>query len=94
MNRFDECINLSNEVEPCFLCSWNDNQIVEIHTKNTLVEKYKDSNLFEGELPLYDCFHKEELAIDLLEWIDTINLNENWREQVLVCDNFQIQRIK
>lgn len=94
MNRFDNHIELTNEIVPCFLCTWNDNQIVEIHTLNTLQNKYEETNLFEGDLPIYDCFHGHDLAISLKEWMETIESNENWRDQVLVCDNFKIQRIK
>jgi len=93
MNRFDNHIELTKELTPCFLCTWNDNQIVEIHTLGTLERKYEDTNLFDGDLPIYDCFHGQELAISLKEWM-TIDSNENWRDQVLVCGNFRIQRIK
>ena len=96
MNRFDECINLSNEIDPCFVCTWNDGEIVEIHTKNTLLSKYSETNLFDGELPFYDP-NGEELAIGLIEWIDGISKKEFWFNAIydfITCDNFKIQRIK
>ena len=32
-----------------FLCSWNGTKIVEIHTKESLFEEYKGTNLFEAD---------------------------------------------
>ena len=42
-----ESINLKEDKEAKYLCSWNSNDIVQIHTKETLWNEYKDSNLFE-----------------------------------------------
>jgi hypothetical protein len=92
MNRFDECINLSNEIEPCFLCSWNNHEIVEIHTKKTLHAKYDGTNLFDYSEDFGNNFN-EEMVISLDEWMDTINFNDSmWLE--IHNDNFTIQRIK
>ena len=96
MNRFDECINLSNEIEPCFVCTWNDGEIVEIHNYSTLHGKYDSTNLFENEDYLYNNFG-DQLAISLEEWlIGTIN-DSDWRASInrgVFCDNFRIERIK
>ena len=32
--------------EPIYLCSWNDNEIVQIHSKETLEKEYKETNLW------------------------------------------------
>tara|TARA_R100000541_G_scaffold14140_2_gene23480 strand:- start:19 stop:363 length:345 start_codon:yes stop_codon:yes gene_type:complete len=31
-----------------YYCSWNGGEIIQIHTKETLYEEYKDTNLFDG----------------------------------------------
>jgi len=95
MNRFDEPIVLTNETEPCFLCTWNDGDIVEIHTKQTLHAKYDDTNLFDNDLPFFDEVG-EQLAIGLDEWLTSVSMFNDWRgtNHYIDCDNFKIQRIK
>jgi hypothetical protein len=96
MNRFDDCIDLSNELSPCFVCTWNDGEIVQIHNYHTLHAKYDDTNLFENEEHLFNSFG-DQLAISLEEWlIGTIN-DDDWRANInrgVFCDNFRIERIK
>jgi hypothetical protein len=70
---------------------------VEIHTKQTLINKYGDTNLFDGDLPLYDTYFNEELAIGLSEWIDGMSMDDLWKNRMydtVECDNFSITRIK
>ena len=31
-----------------YLCRWNGDEIVQIHTKETLYNEYKDTNLFDS----------------------------------------------
>jgi hypothetical protein len=92
MNRFDEPIVLTNETEPCFLCTWNDGDIVEIHTQQTLHAKYDDTNLFDGDLPFIN-HDGDDIVISLQEWLDTIEC-DRFDRNAIYCDNFSIQRIK
>ena len=96
MNRFDISIDLSNEIHPCFVCTWNDGDIVQIHTYQTLHSEYDDTNLFENEERLYDPFG-DELAISLEEWLYSIGNDNDWLANInrsVSCDNFRIERIK
>ena len=43
--RLGSMSNEKNEV--VYLCTWNDGEIVQIHTKKTLKDEYKDTNLFD-----------------------------------------------
>ena len=42
-------IDLSKETEPLFLCKWNGNEIVEIHTRDSFWHHYKLTNVFDAE---------------------------------------------
>ena len=40
-------MNLDLENNDYFLCSWNGTEITQIHTKESLIEEYKETGLFE-----------------------------------------------
>lgn len=42
-------IDLSNTTESVFLCSWNGDEIVELHTIESMKAKYGQSNLFDAD---------------------------------------------
>ena len=42
-------IDLSNSEEAVFLCMWNGNEIVELHTIESLKKQYGETNLFDVE---------------------------------------------
>lgn len=91
-----EFINHSFKVtEPLFLCRWNDGEIVEIHTKESLFEQYKDTNLFDEDYQAQDL-EGNTLAVSVIEWIDAIsNVNFSWQEhEEFIFDNFKIGRIR
>lgn len=94
----DNYIDLSNYHynKPSFVCTWNDGEIVEIHTYKTLHEKYDETNLFENEERLFNSFG-DELAIELEEWLFSIINDNDWKANInrkVFCDNFEIERIK
>jgi len=79
-----------------YLCSWNGDEIVQIHTKETLYNEYKDTNLFEDdcEIGKYHTLEGEvfENLHDLLnEWeVNKWDMgHESYGE-----DNFTIRLIK
>lgn len=87
-----ESITLKPSTTNFYLCSWNGDETVQIHTKETLYNEYKDTNLFD------DC-------IDYMGLGDTYkNLHElfkEWEEKKWDMDyhsytehNFTIQLIK
>jgi len=72
-----------------FLCSWNGTECVQIHTKETLIKEYKDTNLFDGNDWGHGHFYGStflELLDDLIENNDVLNTYTN--------DNMSIQYIK
>jgi hypothetical protein len=80
---------------PLFLCRWNDGEIIELHTRKSLFERYKHTNLFNVDAEAQDL-EGNTLAVGVLEWIDAIsNVNFEWQEhEDFVFDNFSIRRIK
>lgn len=84
--------------EVLFLCRWNNGDLIQTHTKESLINAYKDTNLFDNDLPFYNVMG-DELAISLREWLDAISREHKNDFDVdinrsIFCDNFKIQRIK
>tara|TARA_R100001377_G_C3168749_1_gene102286 strand:- start:343 stop:657 length:315 start_codon:yes stop_codon:yes gene_type:complete len=83
-----------------YYCSWNGGEIIQIHTKETLYEEYKDTNLFDGN-GKFASKHFKPLTMNEYLYNSSINeikigggfdvneyLNENF-----ICDNMEIKRI-
>ena len=68
--------------EPLYLCRWNDGDIIEIHTKQSLFDTYKDTNLYDGEFQ-----DNYDMSINEI-------LNELQVEHYRIFDNMNIRRIK
>ncbi len=45
----DKSIDLKQDKETKYLCSWNNGDIIQIHTNKTLWNEYKDTNLFDDD---------------------------------------------
>ena len=68
--------------EPLYLCKWNGGDIIEVHTKQSLYDTYKDTNLYDGEFQdNYDMSINEVL-------------NELQVEHFRIFDNMEVRRIK
>lgn len=81
-NREQYPINLSNETEKLFLCKWNGNEIVEIHTIDSFWHHYKLTNVFDAEF--VEMFG--ESINDVFNRLDV--------EQHDFFDNMEIRRVK
>jgi hypothetical protein len=80
---------------PLFLCRWNDGEIIQLHTRKSLFDQYKDTNLFDEDEEKQDL-EGNTLAVSVLEWIDSMsNVNFTWQEhEEFTFDNFTMKRIK
>lgn len=67
---------------PVYLCTWNDGELVEIHTMDSLYEKYKDTNLF-------DYHDIDEEVVDFRTYVSQMELSEGFWD-----DNLTVSRIK
>lgn len=78
--------------EPVFLCSWNEGEIVEIHTRKTLWEQYKDSGLYNPEDDGWGWEMRELMQFEAL--LDRMETDPFERETVFTNENMTIQRIR
>ena len=67
-------------VKDYFLCTWNGDEIIELHTKESLWNEYKNSNLFEDD----DWFYENQslslthlMSLCVLFEDNTIHYNDN-----------------
>jgi hypothetical protein len=76
-----------------YLCRWNGDEIVQIHTKETLYNEYKDTNLFDDKV----YFDNNNLKYDFRNWLEVL---KEWQVKkydfatTLRDDNFEITLIK
>ena len=82
---------------PSFLCTWNDGEKVEVHTRQSLEKHYGDTNAFE----IADCEIWYSNHDYLGRWkslgklLDFVTSDvEYCLSGIFTCDNMTIQRIK
>ena len=81
----NQSITMSRARCNIYLCRWNGDEIVQIHTIETLYKEYKDTNLFDDKIYGYE------------NWIELL---KEWQEKkydfatTLKDDNFEITLIK
>ena len=77
-------IDLSNSEEAVFLCDWNGHEIVELHTKQSLEDKYGKTNLFDE-----DEFRQFfDIDMSFKEYLDYMSAGSYYH-----FDNLRIERI-
>ena len=71
-------INLNSETQKLFLCKWNGEEIVEIHTMDSFWHLYKVTNVFEGSFvemfgeSITDVFNR--LEVDQQDSFDNMSI--------------------
>lgn len=71
-------IELSKETQPLFLCKWNGDDIVEIHTIDSFWHHYKLTNVFDAEFiemfdeSINDVFNR--LAVNQYDHFDNMEI--------------------
>jgi len=102
----NQSIVLSKMKEPIYLCTWNDGEIVEIHTEETLKKDYVGTNLFETtehKLVSNSNFNwcqiiptkSDEKAKNIQEVFDYFKKQEyGGIGETWLHDNMELQRIK
>ena len=88
---------IMNPQKPLYLCEWNSGDIVQIHTRESLYDFYKDTNLYdtdEHDLNEWnDRFEGINELLDHLETNDEDAFNGRFDNEVYRNDNMTIQRI-
>jgi len=85
-----------------YLCRWNGDEIVQIHTKETLYNEYKDTNLFDEDNKDYgyknfmEFLEVWEIKKEDMEFIDGTNTYYSGYgiHSAFINDNFEITLIK
>ena len=86
-----------------YLCRWNGDEIVQIHTKETLYNEYKDTNLFDNvDAEGYKGEYKKEGFNNLMELLNKWEIEKFEMEfkdfygihNYFINDNFEITLIK
>ena len=63
---------ITNPKEPLYLCEWNYGDTVEIHTRESLYNKYEGTNLYDtGEHDLNEWDDRFEGINELLDHLET-----------------------
>ena len=88
-----ESINLKEDKEVKYLCSWNSNDIVQIHTKETLWIEYKDSNLFDDNDMLFETLGNGFDNFKIKDYLKVSSEDDDFLNVNFVCDNMEIKRI-
>lgn len=87
------------EDQVVYLCRWNGNEIVEVHTNDSLFEKYKATNLYKGnreyENKLYNFgMMDQSFELCLEDYLDSSKFHDSYINQDFTLDNFTIRRIQ
>ena len=81
-----------DSADALYLCTWNSNEIKQIHTKNTLWNEYKDTNLFDDAL--FETFFNDNLDdYKIKDYLKFSQLQGIFLNVTFVCDNMTITRI-
>ncbi len=91
-----------DSTDSLYLCTWNGNEIKQIHTQNTLWNEYKHTNLFDNDsinISMFECFSNEILTdfklSDYLKFSQSQDINgqDIFLNVKFVCDNMTITKI-
>jgi hypothetical protein len=93
-----ESVDSDKKAEAKYLCSWNGYEIVQIHTKETLYNDYKDTNLFEvNEDETYNSYFESfGNGFDnflIKDYLDHSSEDDDFLGVSFHCDNMKIIRI-
>lgn len=78
-----------------YLCRWNGNEIVEIHSSDSLFKEYNSTNLYDKDYKLYN-FSLMGKAFEMLleDYLDTSSYHQSYMNADFTVDNFTIRRIQ
>ena len=83
---------------PLFLCEWNGGDNVEIHTRETLYARYKDSGLYDTDEEYGNWLYERDHIffnnlLDILSFNNENAFNGRFDNERYSADNMSIQRI-
>ena len=75
-----------------YYCSWNGGEIIQIHTKETLYQDYKGTNLFDDD-SLFETIGNGFDNLTIKDYLNHSNKDDDFLNVNYHCDNMEIQRI-
>ena len=89
-----QSITLTTDDTPKYLCSWNNGEIVQVHTQDTLKNDYIDTNLYDDkEENIFQCFFMAYEPLPFKKYLRKSLTNESFIGIKFYCDNMMITRI-
>lgn len=87
-------MDIDLENDDYFLCSWNGTDITQIHTKESLIEEYKETGLLEdkdwNKIGKEWDMEPEKNVIQLMDYL----IEDKWLYESFQNDNMAIMYIK
>lgn len=87
-------MDIDLENDDYFLCSWNGTDITQIHTKESLIEEYKETGLLEdrdwNKIGKEWDMEPEKNVIQLMDYL----IEDKWLFESFQNDNMAIMYIK
>lgn len=92
--RFENFIK-EKEDQILYLCRWNGNEIVEVHSRESLFKEYNSTNLYDKNYKLYNfSIMGKSFEMLLEDYLDTSKYHTDFLNQDFTIDNFTIRRIQ
>ena len=80
--------------KPIYLCDWNDGEIVQIHSKETLEKEYKETNLFDDDGKYFSNYTNgfKYHSFTIQDYLEK-SKDDDYYNIPFRCDNMTIIRI-
>jgi hypothetical protein len=87
-------INLKLTPEAKYICSWNGNSIVQLHTSDTLYKEYKETNLFDENIDSYfECLGNGFDNFIMKDYLEHSGTDSDFIDVKFYNDNMIITRV-
>ena len=80
--------------KPLYLCDWNDGEIVQIHSKETLEKEYAETNLFDEDEKRFSNYSNgfKYSSLRIQDYLE-LSKDDDYYNIPFRCDNMTIIRI-
>ena len=80
--------------KPLYLCDWNDGEIVQIHSKETLEKEYAETNLFDEDEKRFSNYSNgfKYSSLRIQDYLE-LSKDDDYYNITFRCDNMTIIRI-
>ena len=80
--------------KPIYLCDWNDGEIVQIHSKETLEKEYAETNLFDEDEKRFSNYSNgfKYSSLRIQDYLE-LSKDDDYYNISFRCDNMTLIRI-